>query len=275
MSNIEGSDRELQMLLRLTRGLPRARGAVRLAMLARRFYLRRPRTPVVTDLLGFKMTLDPQDWVQGGLLFWPQLWDYREHEFLQRHLHPGDTFLDIGAHVGFCSLMASRMVGPKGGVVSVEAAPDLFQRLSDHLEKNHVNNTHAFNVAVSDHRGTATLSHPEPDNSAGRTVLSDDPRGTPVQCVPLADLIQESGLTKISGAWLEIAGGEFKVLDRYFQDCGRDLWPGFVIVEQNRGWEPMAGGDVFALLGRLGYREERLQMLPPKNLVNRIFVLAD
>src|SRR5215475_12264284 len=64
------SDRELRLLLAFTRRLPRVRGAVRLAMTARRFYLRRERPIVEADVLGFRMTLDPADWVQSGLLFW-------------------------------------------------------------------------------------------------------------------------------------------------------------------------------------------------------------
>ncbi|HTR62002.1 MAG TPA: FkbM family methyltransferase [Candidatus Binataceae bacterium] len=273
MNEIERPGRELDFLLRVTRRLPRTRGAVRFAVLARKFYLRRPRGVVVADVMGFKMKLDPADWVQGGLLFWPQLWDINEFKFLARHLHPGDTFLDVGAHVGFVALIASRLVGPQGTVVSVEAAPDLFRRLCEHLEMNQVRNVRAFNVAASDRHEIANLSPPETDNSAGRSVLTKDPGGEPVKCVPLKDLVHESGVTKISGAWLEIAGAEFKVLNRYFQDCDRSLWPGFMIVEQNLGWKPLAGGDVFALLRDVGYREEALQVLPSKELSNRAFVL--
>src|SRR5205823_4911444 len=93
----ESADLELRLLLALTRRLPRVRGAVRLAVLARRFFLRKARRPIDAEVLGFKMNLDPSDWVEGGLLFWPQLWDYQEFEYLVRTLREGDTFLDVGA----------------------------------------------------------------------------------------------------------------------------------------------------------------------------------
>lgn len=273
MGQFVSPDPELQMLLRITRRLPRVRGAVRLATTARRFYLRKHRAPVLADVMGFKMKLDPEDWAQGGLLFWPQLWDYHEFEFLERHLRPGDTFLDIGAHVGFNSLIVSRLVGPDGFVLSVEAAPDLFERLRDHLEMNGIRNVRAMNFAASDCRAVMNLSRPEADNSAGRSLLPNDRYGTPVQCVPLADLVRECGLTRIAGGWFEIAGGEFKALSRYFRDCERGLWPGFLVVEHNLGWASKAGGDVFALLRDLGYREQHIQILPSDELRNRIFTL--
>ena len=273
MEEIARPDAELCTLLLITRRLPRMRGAVRLAILARRFYLRKKRFPVLADVMGFKMKLDPEDWVQGGLLFWPQLWDFNEFEFLERNLRPGDTFLDVGAHVGFNSLRVSKLVGPSGFVLSVEAAPDLFRRLQEHLEMNAIQNVRAVNFAASDCRATMNLSRPDIDNSAGRSILSNDREGTLVQCVPLADLVRECGLSKIAGGWFEIAGGEFKALSRYFQDCDRSLWPGFLVVEHNLGWMPKAGGDVFALLNELGYREQRIQLMPSEELSNRIFVL--
>src|SRR5437762_13457326 len=78
-------DFELRVLLAFTRRLPRIRGAVRVAMLARKFYLRKNRDTVVADALGFKMKLAPSDWVERGLLFWPRLCDYEQFPSLDSH----------------------------------------------------------------------------------------------------------------------------------------------------------------------------------------------
>jgi FkbM family methyltransferase len=55
---------------------------------------------------------------------------------LLRFLKPGGVFLDIGAHFGFFSLLASHLVGPSGRVISVEAMPSTFQKLKANIEKN-------------------------------------------------------------------------------------------------------------------------------------------
>jgi FkbM family methyltransferase len=57
-------------------------------------------------------------------------------EALQTHLRPGMTFYDIGANIGFFSLLAARLVGKAGRVVSFEADPEVAVRLSEHAARN-------------------------------------------------------------------------------------------------------------------------------------------
>jgi FkbM family methyltransferase len=269
----EPADLELRLLLALTHRLPRVRGAVRLAVLARRLFLRKLRRAIDADVLGLRMHLDPSDWVQGGLLFWPQLWDYREFEYLARTLREGDTFVDVGAHVGFNSLIASRLVGSTGAVLAIEASPDLFSRLTHHIILNGATNIHPVNIAASDRRGIAYLSGCPSDNSGGRSVLGADRHGVPVPCAPLSEVLREAGITRVTGAWLEIAGSEFKVLNRFLSDVRREAWPQFLVVERNPGWAAQAGGDVSVLLNDAGYCERRVASTTPDRVNNQIFVL--
>jgi len=66
-----------------------------------------------------------------------QMWcgSYEPHltRCLMSLLRPGDTFLDVGAHIGYFSFHAARAVGPKGKVISFEPNPDLFPRLEKNL----------------------------------------------------------------------------------------------------------------------------------------------
>jgi FkbM family methyltransferase len=49
---------------------------------------------------------------------------------MKTYLRAGDTFWDIGAFVGWFSLLASKIVGPNGKVFSFEPSPDVFNLLS-------------------------------------------------------------------------------------------------------------------------------------------------
>ena len=62
--------------------------------------------------------------------------DYSVSMTLLRYLQPGSTFVDIGAHFGFFSLLASHLVGPTGKVISIEAMPQSFALLRKNLEAN-------------------------------------------------------------------------------------------------------------------------------------------
>ncbi|MGB2645583.1 MAG: FkbM family methyltransferase [Candidatus Acidiferrum sp.] len=57
-------------------------------------------------------------------------------EVLQQYLRPGMTFYDIGANIGFFSLLAARLVGQKGRVIAFEADPETASRLRGNVEKN-------------------------------------------------------------------------------------------------------------------------------------------
>ena len=85
-------------------------------------YLRKRRAPLVCDVLGMRMELDPAEAVDGNLIFCPQLYDDVEIEYLLAHLDAADTFIDIGAHIGFYSLMAAKRIR-QGTILAIEAAP--------------------------------------------------------------------------------------------------------------------------------------------------------
>ena len=55
---------------------------------------------------------------------------------LQKYLHPGMIFYDIGANIGFFSLLAARLVGKGGRVVAFEADPEIARRLREHAVRN-------------------------------------------------------------------------------------------------------------------------------------------
>jgi len=55
---------------------------------------------------------------------------------MERFLRPGDTFIDVGANIGYLSTLALGLVGETGQVHSFEPVPDHFQRLQA-VEKLH------------------------------------------------------------------------------------------------------------------------------------------
>ena len=70
---------------------------------------------------------------------------------------PGDALWDIGAHKGFVTLAASRMVGPLGVVVSIEPALDNLRFLERHVEWNQLRNVRVVSFAASDEVGVSTI----------------------------------------------------------------------------------------------------------------------
>lgn len=266
-------DGELRSWLLLTRRLPSVRGAIRVARFAQRTYVRKPRPRATVPVRDFQMCLDPADWVEGGLLFAPQLWDAAEVGFLVRSLRPGDVFLDIGAHVGFLSLIASRLVGSSGSVLAIEANPVSFEWLEHNLRLNGVRNVTALNLGVSDHEGAMHLGVAPSGTRAASSMLSDSSEGVSIMGRPLEAVVRDQQIRKVDGAWIDICGFEYRVLKRYLAQVGRELYPRFFIMEDNPGWRGVAGGDPVSLLESSGYIRRAPTVRDPVRLQNCIMTL--
>jgi FkbM family methyltransferase len=84
------------------------------------------------------------------------------------HLRPGMTFYDVGANIGFFSLMAARLVGPKGGVVSFEADPEIAARLRENLARNQFTHAHVEQKAVWSEAAAVAFERVDPNSSPDR-----------------------------------------------------------------------------------------------------------
>lgn len=78
-------------------------------------------------------------------------------EALTRELKPGATFYDIGANIGFVTLIAARLVGPTGRVVAFEPVPKNVAAIKENLALNGIDWVDVQETAMARHSGTASL----------------------------------------------------------------------------------------------------------------------
>lgn len=86
-----------------------------------------------------------------------QDFEEKEVERVKRVIKRGDTVLDIGANVGYYTLLMARLVGDTGKVYAFEPDPLQFYYLKKNVIKNGYRNVVLVNKAVSDHNGTGHL----------------------------------------------------------------------------------------------------------------------
>ena len=87
-------------------------------------------------------------------------WEAWITSWITRWLRPGMTFLDIGANVGYYTMIADRLVGKYGSVVAYEANPVYAELLRNTRNRNNAN-FKLRNYAVADHLGEETLIVPD------------------------------------------------------------------------------------------------------------------
>jgi hypothetical protein len=78
------------------------------------------------------------------------LWEPEITRWIERALQPGDGFIDVGANIGYFSLLASKLVGERGAVVAIEPSPELFAALEAHVARNGAGNVRMASVAASE-----------------------------------------------------------------------------------------------------------------------------
>jgi len=84
-------------------------------------------------------------------------WGYEIATLLQKSLKPGMRFLDVGANIGYFSVLGSGLVGPSGSVVAVEPDPVNLQLLRANLWRNGCSNVRVLPIAADSRRGHVRL----------------------------------------------------------------------------------------------------------------------
>jgi FkbM family methyltransferase len=113
------------------------------------------------------------------------VWEPGETALLLQWLAPGMTFIDIGAHVGYYTLLGARRVGPSGLVLAFEPGPRNYELLLANVWRNGFTNVVCFPWAVSDHVGFLDLFLDDRNTGDNRTFPSPGRRCARVRAVAL------------------------------------------------------------------------------------------
>jgi FkbM family methyltransferase len=193
-------------------------------------------------------------------------------EALRRHVAPGMTVYDIGADLGFFSLVAARFTGPAGRVESFEAVPASAAAVRANARLNGFADRIAIhNVAVSDRAGRGTVLIPGEHSWAhladrGR---QDAHRYTAVEIdtVILDDEIDAGRLPPPDVIKLDVEGSEIAVLEGLARTLRAR--PVAIICELHE-----TNAEVLTLLAEAGYQAENLDGTAPIAQAGAVHLLA-
>jgi len=118
--------------------------------------------------------------------------------------------IDIGAHIGAFSLLASSRV-PRGKVYAVEACEDTFNFLQVNVALNRAENVSVHHLAITDARGTSTLYY-DSGNWGNSVVAHLSQRSERVQSCSLTDFMEDNSIQHCNFMKLNCEGAEFPIL---------------------------------------------------------------
>jgi FkbM family methyltransferase len=139
-----------------------------------------------------------------------------ETAFVERWLHPGMTVLDIGAHHGYYTLLASLRVGTEGCVFAFEPSPRERKALTAHLRLNGCRNVVVEELALGCEDKAAELfvvqGHETGCNSLRKPIIESTAVTRKVRVARLDDWIEERKIDQVDFIKLDVEGGEQDVL---------------------------------------------------------------
>lgn len=205
------------------KGVPAHLGAfaTRIGLLGSEWYEFRP---------GLWMELNSRDLVQQTILL-DGLWDEALTGLIETTLKPDDVFVDVGAHVGYFTLLASRQVGPAGSVLSIEPNPVALEQLRRNVERSHLRNVQVAHTACGDSHDAVRLYLHTESNSSMASLSPDNATGgaaVDVPCTTLDDLGKDRGITRVTLVKIDVEGAELSVL-RGMERILREMRPVIVL----------------------------------------------
>lgn len=180
-------------------------------------------------------------------------------------LRPGDTFLDIGAHVGWFALIAAPIVGGGGRILAFEPNPDTFRGLLRNVLANRGAPVIPLNCAVGA-RNESLPFYINADNEGGSALWDvslvpsfvrtrENRRRVAVPVITLDSLAADGDLGPVRLIKIDAEGWEPSILDgaaEFFRTCS----PDFILCEINRGCLAVCGSseaDLRATMAAKGY----------------------
>lgn len=227
---------------------------------------------------GKRMFVDLRDSAVSTHLFVAKTWEPEETRLVSSLLRQGDVFVDVGANVGYFTLIASDAVGKTGKVFAFEPEPNNFALLRKNAEVNHCANAVCEQKAITNANQPIKLYLSSFNYGDHRIFQSHDDEGynrgqerpsTEAEGVTL-DSYFPSG-TRIDFIKMDVQGAEYFALqgmERVLRDNADvvlliEFWPHGL---REAGVEPSAFLDKLSGLRLLPYKIAEGKLLPyPRN----------
>ncbi len=220
----------------------------------RRWFSSGERTPVDLVYHGVKFRLHPYDnIIETRILLGSRARDDQEIRMLLENLPAGGVFLDVGANIGYYSLIAVACGAYRA--LAVEPIPAAYERLAFNICANGFQDrVIAIQTALGAERKTVCLSVAEGD-LGGSSIVKSEIQGQQLQVpmMPLAEVLAERRIMKVDAMKIDVEGMEDLVLCPFYESAQEALWPRFVIMEHVHGkdWKQ----NVLAFMLDRGYEQ--------------------
>jgi FkbM family methyltransferase len=179
-----------------------------------------------TTQFGSKVRVDAAD-IVGRYIYYFGSWEPNLTTWIKERLQPDDLFVDVGANIGYFSLLASQCVGKGGAVIAIEALPKTAEILKTNLAANDALNVRVVNMAVWDKTETLNMFTRAESPPGTTTLMAEwaDKWNLENQCsvaaAPLSEILTLDEVKRIRVIKIDVEGAEWHAIQgmRPILDC--------------------------------------------------------
>lgn len=206
----------LRLLGRISRSTPYFKGKWRImGRIFRRWFISKRLWDDVQLNVGTSIACNLWDEMQFGIWWGGDTYEIRETRYFKSLLKPCSVVFDIGANVGYYSLIAAPLVGSGGRIYAFEPVSQQFGRLKDNALRNGFCQILPYKLALSDKTGEA-LIHLEDEFNTGSASLRpakiQNALDEIVACATLDDFVESQALDRLDVIKIDVEGYESAVL---------------------------------------------------------------
>lgn len=160
--------------------------------------------PDSVEVDGVKIFLDPKD----SMEFSVREFEPGVTQLFKEKVKKGFVVVDVGAHIGYYTLLSAKLVGPEGKVFAFEPSPENAALLRRGVKENGFD-VEVIEKAVSDAAGSATLFMSQVSNDNRCYDTGGNRKKISVQTLKLDDFFRGGRVDFIK---VDVDGFEFRVL---------------------------------------------------------------
>lgn len=206
---------------------------------------------IAAEIAGYQAHLDGRDDLQRQMAF--GIFDPLLTKFISGQLRTDGVFFDLGANVGYYSLVAARCVGRTGEVHAFEPVPQNAQRLRELVEANNITQLVVNEVAVGATSGELTLHVGDQERHSGWASVVESPKrpiAISVKQVTIDDYLANGTVRRPNLIKIDIEGAEPEALYGMARLLESDDAPD-LIIEVNPFLLKRLDRDPFAIISPL------------------------